>query len=184
MSVVLTYANEDIAIISSDGRVIDLNNNSIISENFSKIRKINKNVIVGFSGHAIPCQMIVDSIINSEKEIENFYVENATLSIERKISSMPKMLNMSFSVCGIGKNNKICAAIVSTYHETQFNYPSGDTISYYEFYPHEIPKNTDFYVRMLQTRNPLDAMSETIKYCSKLSPSVNDVMSYECIRID
>ena len=72
MSLVIGIVSTNSAIIVSDGRVINANTNSIVNENFDKTRKINENVILGFSGETKFSLWLLEQFENIyKKEISN-----------------------------------------------------------------------------------------------------------------
>ena len=50
MSFVICCATSEYGVIASDGRVVDFETEEIICDNFSKVRRVNKELIVGFAG--------------------------------------------------------------------------------------------------------------------------------------
>lgn len=182
MSVVLCYANEDMAIISGDGRVSDIFGN-VLSEDYRKMRKINESVIIGYAGVAIPCNNIADLITNPKTTDLTQYarVEDVAESIEKKVSTFPPGLNIGFIVCGAGRNGKMIGAIVSSGQKLQLYPATSDAPFFCALYPNDIPRDTQIFEEQLLKRTPELAMMETIKACSKLSRTINNRMYYEQI---
>lgn len=184
MSAILTYANTRTAIIAGDSRKINKFTNEILSDTYKKIRKINNSIIIGFAGDASPCEKILESIIN-DKNISDYHPEDLAHKIEKESSEYPPNQKIMFTVCGIGKKKEIYAAIIAAHEKTYIYYPTESKPFYCILFPKEVPKNSDFYKEMLQSKKtPLEAMKATIKFCSTLSPSVNDTITYECINLN
>ena len=184
MSVVLSFANKEIAIIASDGRAVD-NDNNIVFENFDKTRKVNDHVLIGFAGDANVCKNISDLITNPENKdfVATLFVEDIIGFIEECFKKAPPNIECGFIVSGIGKNGKICVGNVSTYQTKEITYPDGNDIAYQGLYPKEIPQNIDIYRTFLSQQPPMEATISTIKLCAKLSHSVNEVIHCVSVRL-
>lgn len=184
MSVVLAYADEQMAIVTSDGRVSDILGN-IISEDYPKVRKICMNVIMGYAGHAIPCNTIADFITNPESSrlTQDARVEDVVDSIQTYMSSYPKGLNIGFVVCGMGRNGKMRTEIVTPGGNSQIYHPGNEEPFFCAMYPKEIPTNAQVFENELLSKSPEDAMRETIKICANLSQTVNQNVFLERLQI-
>lgn len=182
MSVVLAYANENKAIISGDTRVTNDLTKEILSETYEKVRKLSDSVIVGFSGAAIPCQHIAQSLISID-DLSNCYAEDIVEHIENMISIYSKEQRFQFTIGGIGRKGKICTAIMSSYDKTKIFYPTNSAPFCCQFYPREVPRNLTLYKRLLLSKAPEEAMKDMILYCSYVSPSVNQIMVLEKIEL-
>lgn len=184
MSVVLAYANEDMAIVSGDGRVSDVFGN-VLSEEYRKVRQVNKNVIIGYAGAAIPCNHIADLITSPETTdlTQDARVEDVVISIEKKFSIFPPGLNIGFVICGIGENGKICGAIMAAGQEMRLYPATNESPFFCALYPNDIPRDTTIFEDQLLKKEPLPAIMETIKICSKLSRTINSRIYYEQISL-
>ena len=98
--------------------------------------------------------------------------------------SYPSDVYCGYIIAGISRDKKICVATTATYQETQIFYPKKDAPFYSGIFPKEIPKSNHIFEDFLSNRKkPIDAMKHTIKYCSKLSPSVNTNLNYDIIHL-
>lgn len=184
MSVVLAYADNKTAIIASDGRVSDILGN-VLSEEYPKVRKIGMNVIIGYAGHAIPCNNIVDLVLDPQKTnlTQGARVEDVSICIKNQLSLYPSELKIGFIICGIGINGKMCAEIVTSGQYSNTYHPDGENPFFCGMYPKEISKEKHIFENQLLSKNPEDAMRETIKICSELSPTVNQNVFLERFQI-
>lgn len=183
MSVVLAYADDKNAIIASDGRVSDIFGN-ILSEEYPKVRRIGNNVIIGYAGHAIPCGNIAELITNPDttKLTQDARVEDVSASIKNHISTYPSELKIGFILCGLDKNGKIRAEVLSG-KTTQVHHPSKRKPFFAEMCPREIHRNEHIFEKQLLAKNPEEAMRETINICANLSPTVNQNVFLERFQI-
>lgn len=151
MSIVLSYADEHIAIIASDGRVTNAINNTILSETYKKVKAVNVNVIIGYAGAVIVCDYIANMITDSKSTTltQDSRVEDVVVLIEKLLSAFPSGLHVGFIVCGIGKNKKMCTAIISMNQKTQIYYPDNSSPFYCALYPNDIPRDTQIYESLL-----------------------------------
>lgn len=186
MSVVLAYADKHMAVVASDGRVVD-NENNIVQEDFNKTVKVNKKTILGFAGEASPCQYIVNLIQNSEHKeyVERLFPEDIVLFIERLLSDAPEYIKCCFIVCGTGKNGRICISRVETGQCATIHYPEPGMSHYDGAYPSEETAKLDIYHQNLEKHLPdiMCALEETIRAISNRSPSVNENMFYQIVHV-
>lgn len=183
MSVVLSYANKDVAIIACDGRVVDDKNN-IISETHKKYIKVNDKVLVGYAGELSPCESVV-SLLSSTSHgdlIKQLSHENIHGFIKRYCESFPKNTIYNFIITGIGENNQIAVSSVSYTGSSDIEYITGDRIYFQGIYPKEI-NGDDPFNRYIYMQEPIYAMKSTINYCALRSPSVNDSMYFDFVRL-
>lgn len=185
MSVVLCYADDKMAIIASDGRSTD-ENGKIIAEDFKKFMRINDNVIVAFAGVAEAGLDVCNLLKNPEKRnlVSQLYVKDIADFIKMCSLSFPSDVYCGYIIAGISRDKKICVATAATYQETQIFYPKKEAPLYTGIFPKEMPKSNHIFEDFLsKEKKPIDAMKQTIKYCSKLSPSVNAYMNYDIIHL-
>lgn len=184
MSVVLAYADDKIAVLASDGRVVDGNNN-ILKENYSKIRRINSKTIIGFAGELLPCENIANILTNPLHTdlIESLYVEDIVPIIQKLLIPAPEHIRVGFIICGIDRKNQICLSHILNHQEPVFQHPSRCEPCYEGLYPEEINRNCDVFGDNLKKYYPniLPAINSTISYCAQNSPSVNDTIYLETL---
>lgn len=137
MSVVLSCADENIAIIASDGRVTDKELN-IVHEDYNKTVRVNDRTIMGFSGNFARCQNIVKLIQNPENKnfVQTLYPEDIALFVEKMLSDEPLETLCNFIICGINKNKKICSAHVQSRQKAIITHPEAGKICFDGAYPH------------------------------------------------
>lgn len=101
MSLVLGIAFTNKALIISDGRVTNANTGLIVDEKFDKTRKINDNVILGFSGETeFPIWLLgqFDNICNKEiLRLKSDYVADILCKIAQEGVNYRKNLEQSVS---------------------------------------------------------------------------------------
>lgn len=183
MSVVLSYADENMAIIAGDGRVVDTNNN-IVSENYEKVKKINEHVIIGYVGEVTPCECISALLTKEENQdtISNLYVEDIVDFVEMYYKTMPHEARVGFLICGISKNSKICAALTMLGQKSEIVFPNNKNPFYCGLYPKEIPESINIFGNCLSDKTPMEAIISTISICADLSPSVNRNMTFHYVK--
>lgn len=112
MSLVMVSATSKYIILTGDGRVsekVKVDEYSsyvkILDENFKKIRVINNNVLIGFTGHLKSCIDIMSSLDNVDVDKINIddIAEILIASAKGKVNNK----DLSMVVCGINNNNKI-----------------------------------------------------------------------------
>lgn len=183
MSAVLSYANKDVAIIACDGRVVDDKNN-IISETHKKYIKVNDKVLVGYAGALSPCESIASLLSSTSNAslLKQLSYEHIYDFIRRYCTTFPKNTIYNFIITGIGENNQIAVSSVSYMGSSDIEYITGDRIYFQGIYPKEI-YGEDPFKRYIYKQEPLYAMKSTINYCALRSPSVNDSMYFDFVRL-
>lgn len=184
MSVVLSYASQNIAIIACDGRVVDAENN-IIKEDQRKYVKVNSRVILGYAGELAPCECVTNLLINPENiaYVQTLSYEDIYNFVIKYCNTFPPNTRYGFILLGIGKDRRIAATYIIPNNSCPITYITGNTINYQGLYPAEL-NDEDVFKKYLQQQNPLEAISSTIKYCADRSPSVNDRVYCDYIRLD
>ena len=184
MSVVLSYASKNIAIIACDGRIIDAKNN-IIKEDYKKYVKVNDHVILGYAGELAPCECVSNLLTNPKNiaYIQTLSYEDIYNFVIKYCSTFPPNTRYGFILLGIGKGHRIAVAYIIPNKSCPITYITGDTINYQGLYPAEL-NDEDVFKKYLHTQNPIEAISSTIKYCADRSPSVNDRVYCDYIRLD
>lgn len=118
MSLILGYANKDNAIIMSDGRA---GGTVCPSEEYDKTRKINNNIILGFSGYQESSEHFLSCIhMKLGERIKYCYIEEFLEVVEYGMSldSTKEYLHSSFIIIGRTKNKHIMTTIVG--NNTQY----------------------------------------------------------------
>lgn len=184
MSVLLSYANKDVAIIACDGRVVD-NNNNIVDESYKKYIKINDKVIIGYAGNVSACESVVSLLCEQKNApiLKQLNYENIYNFIKQYCTTFPKNINYNFIILGIGKNNQIASSHITHTNVSEIEYLTDDLITYQGIYPKEL-QEADVFRTYLSAQDPLLAMRSTIQYCSLHSPSVNNNIYFDFVRID
>lgn len=190
MSIVLSVCGTNFSLMMSDGRMIRLNDLNIADENFSKIRKVNENVIVGFTGDPIP-------MINALEELKSYKVEFLTLErikgiIVRFLQAQKiNNLGVKLIISGRNKSNKFVTYTIDTKNNfKEISYISDvGFITNYALPFHESDVNfkeiCDKHISNTVPWNSLENleihMKECIKEISTLCYSVNDNIFEELV---
>lgn len=184
MSVVLSYANKDIAIIACDGRVVDAYNN-IINESYKKYIRVNNSVILGYAGELQPCECVAKLLTNPENMgfIKSLSFEDVHNFIVQYCTTFPSGTRYGFILLGIGRNHKIITSNITYYTSPQMQYIDGNDIVYHALYPSELQKE-DIFKNYLLIQDPINAIKSTIRYCAQRSPSVNETVYLDYIQLD
>lgn len=172
MSIVLCYASSGIALMASDGLVVDMNNNPV-KENMKKIRHLKSDVLIGYAGNLNLCLDIVGRIG------DNFNFEQTYDFIQRSIPLQNSCDKRSFIVCGLSKSNLMSMYTVS-YTEAPKIYCAKDFPVYSGLYPDDFPKN-DIFKKNILKYGPKKGMEQTIKYSSIHSKSTNSQVLFDMI---
>lgn len=175
MSCVICMATDSIAFIAGDGRAKDLNSESIISENYRKVRRINQNVIVGFTGTDNVCVGALnclpdDCSVLSISEIAEILCLNA-----RRIHCETG-LSGSIILAGV-ENGKIVLISFGRANNYQISkrVPDTEEILMDNLYPDNI--NNDIFSRLYRERNGLELnkiIKDTFHEVTSLSDTVNE----------
>lgn len=183
MSVVLSYADKNIAFIACDGRVVD-NKNNIVSEDYKKFLRINKNVILGFAGELWPCEAVAKMLSNpSQKElIQQLSFDNIFGCVKLYCEKLPLGTQYGFVMCGVENGQRIITANIEAHSSPQINHVTGNKILYQGLYPKEL-QNRDVFRDYLVKFAPIDAAKLTIEHCAKHSPSVNNNIYLDYITV-
>lgn len=107
MSLVLGYANENNAIIMSDGRA---GGKVSPSEKYDKTRKINDNIILGFVGYKETSEHFIACVyMDMEDSINNCYMEEFIEEVEygMGLESTKEKLESSFLILGRTRNGEM-----------------------------------------------------------------------------
>lgn len=184
MSCVICLACNSFAFIASDGRAINAETGEIIDENYKKIRRINKDVIVGFVGTADVCESALMALpSNSENltltEIAEILCQNAKrLHIETGLKGsmiLAGVENNRIVVCSFGRLNGY--AIERTEHTSD-----GATLE--GLYPDNI--NSNIFAECFDECSDKGfsyLLKETFHRISSLSDTVNENISFLTVSI-
>lgn len=147
MSLVLGIAFTDKALIISDGRVLNANTGIVVNEKFDKTRKINDNVILGFSGETkFPLWLLgqFDNICNENIfRLKADHVANILCKIAKEGVNYRKNLKepntINFQMIVAGKNSRDIMALynfgVPTNFEVNEYIPTEKNFVYSVLYP-------------------------------------------------
>lgn len=107
LSFVMGYVSTKMAAIASDGRCC-YTDGTIKTEFYNKTRKINRNVILGYSGSTESCEKVLDALQPALEQVQmesdrEAYVNEVATCIHRAIPlfNFPKGKNVQFIVSGI-----------------------------------------------------------------------------------
>lgn len=181
MSVVLSYTDNQIAVIASDGRVVDQRGN-IVSENCNKTMKLNNQVIVGFAGNHGVCENIINLLTQPNKQpiLQTLYVDDIVPVLSRLLNTIPQNELAGFLVSGIARNGKICTSTVINHQSSTIEFPTKESPIAFGLYP-QMKNQEDILKLYLKQDYPNyeKAIRKTILYCSKNSKTVNQNIYFE-----
>lgn len=107
LSFVIGFVSTTMAAIASDGRCC-YTDGTIKTEFYNKTRKINRNVIIGYSGSTESCEKVLDALQPALEQAQmesnrEAYVNEVATCIHRVIPlfNFPKGKNVQFIVSGI-----------------------------------------------------------------------------------
>ena len=86
MSFVICVCSMHFSVMMSDGRMIRLPDNAIVSENVSKVIKINNNVAMACTGDPIPIQVALNNL--KEYNVNNMSMEEIEKAIIEQIKEI------------------------------------------------------------------------------------------------
>lgn len=185
MSFVIGFATTDAAIIISDGRCTD-RSGRIITEHYNKTRRINNNVIIGFSGETILCEKAISSLNTptsilavSCPSINNYTVEDVSNNICNylKYLHLPATRNCSFIVAGFNKSKCIELATFGIANGLNIRrlIPSTENLQYITLSPEGVNGNRIVYRQLTEVRHRSidDALKDAISEVALISRSVN-----------
>lgn len=112
MSLILGYANTSNAIIMSDGRAGE---NGCVSEHYNKTRKINDNIVIGFSGFAEQIEIFLNHCIKEMgTDISNYYINDYLEMVEFLFNDIEtqEKLRSSFIIIGRDQDSKMYTTII------------------------------------------------------------------------
>lgn len=177
MSIVVVAANNEGAIGFSDGRVISVND-EIITERYSKLLKINKNVACGMIGSTkfwVQVFKIALPIVQSKPDYKIEYVAQTVINTAQDICPIPEPNNSQILFYGIGENNKIQVLYFSAYKKILTPFcPNTDKymIKSISHYP-----QTDKIIEDTINQNPnkeyLECISSAMNKISTLDNTIN-----------
>lgn len=106
MSIVLSVCAENFSLMMSDSRMIRINNygeTQIVSENFQKIKVINKNVCIGFTGDPFACIAALSELDCYQKDF--LTLERTKGIVIRKLKELD-INNLGVKMIFSGRNRK------------------------------------------------------------------------------
>lgn len=119
MSIVIAVATENYAIIGSDGRAICYTDNSIVTEEYNKTKRLNDHIILGCTGNASLCEKVVSYL----DTLSIPTVEEAALHIKKFLESLQLLESdkCAFAVAGITASCHIELHSLGTQSHLQIN---------------------------------------------------------------
>lgn len=177
MSIVVVAANNEGAIGFSDGRVISINN-EIVTEKYSKLLQINKNVACGMIGSNnfwIQVFKIALPIVQSNPDYKIEYVVQTVINTAQDICPTPEPNNSQILFYGIGKNNKIQVLYFSAYKKILTPFcPNTDKymINSISHYP-QTDKIIEDTIKQNPNKNCLECIFSAMNKISTLDNTIN-----------
>ena len=114
MSIVIVALSKDLIIFAA---AIDISNGSIVTEDFTKLYKVNDNVCVGFAGDAYRTELMIDYLKyqKSRFDIDNFSVIDVKKNLLLEGIDNPDV-NMKFLIAGKTKTKRFLSFSID-YHD-------------------------------------------------------------------
>lgn len=184
MSIVIAYANQERAVIKSDGRELDLNGN-IVSEDSKKIQTLSDECIIGYTGNKQYCEGAIECFkqnIKHSNPLDDIFVLQ---SILQKTFDMTGTSNFII----VGKHS---GKIILLYLSYQDRYSSFVDKSPYKeprsIYTGIVSGVDDIesidFVDLYDNSKSLEAnMNDYIRYIASLNNHVNDHICTRKLRI-
>lgn len=177
MSLVLGYANKDIAIIMSDGRA---GGTVSPSEIYDKTRKINDNIIMGFVGYRETGEHFLNCVYTDmQNRIESCFIDEFLEEVEYGISLDVTREKMRSTFMIIGRTEK--REIISIIAGNSTNYKVEKKIvcdSWIRFVGGVIDRNIIYNIYMKNMSNKKmsieNCMRKTITEVSQIDNSINN----------
>lgn len=186
MSLIIALAGNKFATMIADGRQKDETTGIIISEKYQKIKEIEKELYLGYTG----CTEICENIIEKYKEImQSHNVKNADGACELLqfiaksfYHSTNSTKNSQFVI--IGKDSKEKIALWSMYHKTGFEITKGKPghtgLTYAILNSEALTQEHIFNILLrIKCSNPNDitdvhaALIDCLKYAATKDDSIN-----------
>ena len=197
MSIVLSVCGVNFSLMMSDGRMVKINDMTsndltIVDENCKKIRRINRNVMIGFTGDPIP-------MINTLNELST-YTNLESLTLERikriVINSLKKQqinfLGVKLIISGRNKSNIFVTYTIDSKNDFKeipyiIDFPNGFAVNY--ALPNDdngkleniCKKHIDNTMPWVNLDNLKRHMKDCINEISKECPSINNNIFEEFI---
>ena len=195
MSLVLIVAMEDFVIFMSDGRVTQNRTSKgveILKEDFKKLVKLNTNVCIGFAGSKGPCEEVLKTLsdynrdsMNIDTVFEVLYEKARSVYSKYLISGIQIKLLMVIGGEQCGEFKFKTFSSNDNFEVLNYN-PQGTDLNYAMLSPdnvdissliNQIYKNAPVTIENLQK-----AMGECIDNVSQFNNTINNVKFSEIIR--
>ncbi len=175
MSLVLGYCDEKHAIIASDGRA---GGTVCPSESYDKTRRINQNIIMGFTGYKEPCEYFIKcTYMEMGDNVQDYFIECYLEIVEYGLNlpEMKEYMQSTFMIIGKTRDMNMRFVLVgeSTGYEIKDVSIKNPSISFIGGY---LPTKA---IREICTRHiseetePISIMKNIIIEVSSLDSSVN-----------
>ncbi len=189
MSIVLSVCGTNFSLMMSDGRMMRLNDMSIVYERAPKIKRVNSKVIIGFTGDPIPMIKAID-------ELDSYKVELLTLERIKGIiiRCLKKQeindLGVRLIISGKNKSNKFVTYTIDSrdnFNEVSYVFEEGFAVNY------ALPNDCEVNLKEICDKHICSTvpwksieqlkrhMRECIKEVSTLCDSVNDIVFEEIV---
>lgn len=184
MSLVLGIAFTDKTLIISDGRVKDASTNLVVDEKFDKTRKINDNVILGFSGETRFSQWLLgqfDNICNEDiSRLKAEHVANILCKIAQEGANYRENLKepktTHFQMIVAGKNSRGIMALynfgVPTHFQIKECIPVANNFVYSVLYPDT--RGLEYSFEKMITDYPNKRLTDYINLLFTKAADMND----------
>lgn len=184
MSLILGTVFKNRAIIVSDGRVKDSNTCLVVDEKFDKTRKINDNVILGFSGELEFSLWLLEQFENVCKQdisqlkadhVANIFCKITQEGVDYR-KNLKESLPTNFQMVVAGKNSKGIMALynfgVSTNFEIKESTPTAKTFVYSVLSP--ATKGIDSIFEKIITDHPNKGLEDYINLLFSKASDMDD----------
>lgn len=181
MSLVLVYANNENAIIMSDGRAGGTENPSEI---YDKTRKINENIIMGFVGYRETGEHFIKCIhMELEEKIDKCYIDEFMEVVEygMGLNATKEKMRSTFLMIGRTKEKEMKVAVAGKDTNYQIIYIPLNRIT---FIGGTIPEEEIMKICKENSDtndSTFEIFKKTIVDVSKIDKSVNENIFYQTI---
>ncbi len=191
MSLVIGFITNDQAFMFSDGRARNRDTKIIINEKCNKTRKINKNVIIGFTGCLEFAEKILEYFYtrNDIDSIHNMTADNVAyelLSAAKFIYEVNKSaLKITITIAGINSNNDIGLYTTGSDYNFEMNtlIATEGIFHFSTASPEGNEKYSTYFEQCLCSgMNLTTAISKTYLYASQLDESINTTIFHQNIQ--
>lgn len=163
MSFVICVCSMHFSVMMSDGRMIRLPDNAIVSENVSKVIKINNNVAMACTGDPIPIQVALNNL--KEYNVNNMSMEEIEKAIIEQIKEIDSnILGIKLIFSGRDKDSNFIIHTTNSNDNFEINvtYPRSMGITY------ACAGNNDVFCNSVIQRNFANAKISTAEQLESL----------------